>query len=690
MKPLSRNKVSYIKVLIVFILLIPFGLLQSSQNDSQVINADSISFYQDNRCEFNVFQLIKSFDESLRIDINIEPYSPVECFGKNSWVTYEQARPAVDDIETIVPEYINIWIFTNLHADLILQSIFWLVLISFIPKHKPVNFKYTKLSSFFLVSLFYLHLLGEKDYYSSISRNFDLDLVSREFSGNLFFGNFYLYNYLLILLILTYFLSNILQTRIHNLINFLPFIFFIYGTYSSLNINFYYILFIFLGINYLLEGKINNRFLGTYLIFLIFWYGNFTEQNILFDVDKVKGLMSTSQTHSSLFFWSISFFLFISGITYFLKENFSNVNIVSVRNNFIISATLITLFGILSALNYYFQFFTFYFLGLNKFGMYSLESITGNTWRGIAPSAEGMGEFFAFVILFCYISHKVYKIKLLNYQLFLILIVLYGLYRTNNFAAISSLFFLISFHYLFLRSKNKKLLTVVILVLFILLISTLIYFFNDFTYDDLSSRLIYNALQVSIFDNSALDNLNEIGQNQIEIGNFEYVLNLRDDQKNLSSTLEFLLEKRVFGGNIDNVPNVISIISIISFFINRAEKWGIFVAKYNPETFSELMFGYGPGQFTHYYLGHETFVNSGLVLPHSSILNYLIFSGVLGLLIIILLTLKILYNNQANFEVYILVGFLFLNILKSDGLLYLPNIILFVFVTHIYRYSYKK
>ena len=62
-----------------------------------------------------------------------------------------------------------------------------------------------------------------------------------------------------------------------------------------------------------------------------------------------------------------------------------------------------------------------------------------------------------------------------------------------------------------------------ILVLFILLISTLIYFFNDFTYDDLSSRLIYNALQVSIFDNSALDNLNEIGQNQIEIGNFEYV-----------------------------------------------------------------------------------------------------------------------------------------------------------------------
>ena len=159
---------------------------------------------------------------------------------------------------------------------------------------------------------------------------------------------------------------------------------------------------------------------------------------------------------------------------------------------------------------------------------------------------KGWENFFTFVILFCYISYKVYKIKLLNYQLFLILIVLYGLYRTNNFAAISLFFFLISFHYLFSRSKNKKLLTVVILVLFILLISTLICFFNDFTYDDLSSRLIYNALQVSIFDNSALDNLNEIGQNQIEIGNFEYVLNLRDDQKNLSSTLEFLLEKKSF------------------------------------------------------------------------------------------------------------------------------------------------
>ena len=44
--------------------------------------------------------------------------------------------------------------------------------------------------------------------------------------------------------------------------------------------------------------------------------------------------------------------------------------------------------------------------------MRSLESIEGNTWRGIAPSAEGMGEFYAFVILFIIYSYEKIKSKL--------------------------------------------------------------------------------------------------------------------------------------------------------------------------------------------------------------------------------------------------------------------------------------
>ena len=112
-------------------------------------------------------------------------------------------------------------------------------------------------------------------------------------------------------------------------------------------------------------------------------------------------------------------------------------------------------------------------------------------------------------------------------------------------------------YYVLSKSKNKRNTIIVFICLIILILSFLIDFFNIFTYEDLSSRIIYNALQVSIFDNGAQE-LNEVNLNQIEIGNFEYVLNLRDDQKNLSSSLEYLLNRRVYGSNIDNVPNVFS------------------------------------------------------------------------------------------------------------------------------------
>ena len=76
--------------------------------------------------------------------------------------------------------------------------------------------------------------------------------------------------------------------------------------------------------------------------------------------------------------------------------------------------------------------------------------------------------------------------------------------------------------------------------------------------------------------------------------------------------------------DIKYLPNSVALISTVSLPINRSEKWGIFVAKYNPDLQS-LLFGYGPQQITEYYLSHKTKYNSGLVLPHSSLLDYLIF-----------------------------------------------------------------
>ena len=111
--------------------------------------------------------------------------------------------------------------------------------------------------------------------------------------------------------------------------------------------------------------------------------------------------------------------------------------------------------GNLAAINKLVNYFSFYFLGLNKFGMRSLESISGNTWRGIAPSAEGMGEFFGFVVLFTVLISFDKKIKL-NFFEVILLITIFGIARTNNFAAISSCVAIVAFYFAINKLGTKK------------------------------------------------------------------------------------------------------------------------------------------------------------------------------------------------------------------------------------------
>ena len=88
--------------------------------------------------------------------------------------------------------------------------------------------------------------------------------------------------------------------------------------------------------------------------------------------------------------------------------------------------------------------------------MRSFQSIEGNTWRGIAPSAEGMGEFFAFTILFILLFLINNKINLNKSEIALFLIVFYGLLRTNNFAALISLLVLALTFYIYKKFDDVK------------------------------------------------------------------------------------------------------------------------------------------------------------------------------------------------------------------------------------------
>ena len=93
-------------------------------------------------------------------------------------------------------------------------------------------------------------------------------------------------------------------------------------------------------------------------------------------------------------------------------------------------------FGYLGANSPIMNFFNMLFFGQNKRGMKVFSSIEGNTWRGFSPSAESIGEFFGFIIIFylLYLIEKYSSFKITD--LFFLLPIFYGLYRANNFAVV--------------------------------------------------------------------------------------------------------------------------------------------------------------------------------------------------------------------------------------------------------------
>jgi len=191
--------------------------------------------------------------------------------------------------------------------------------------------------------LFYLHLVGESTYYKSITREYDIDFVSREFNGDLFYENYFLYLYFLTILGILFLFSSLLNSRYENILNYFPFIFLFYGTYNSLNINFYLIIFSFLGINSLLNRNFNKKFISIYFMFSIFWILNLKNENLLFDVDKLRGFTNSTQNLSSLIFWIILFYFFTTGIYYLFKETYESLNLHLIIRNFLISGSLIFL-----------------------------------------------------------------------------------------------------------------------------------------------------------------------------------------------------------------------------------------------------------------------------------------------------------------------------------------------------------
>ena len=631
----TNKKNIYFKLfLLIFLVFLPWSISDYQDNITPEKITSDLSFYEINTCsislnEFLIHNANVVYQDHYKIRYN--NYSSIECFGRIT---------GIDQINDVF--YISIG--TNSIVNLFLQTFGFILLLSFFKSNHGYKLKISNFAISLLTSLFFCVLIySESRFYVKNLFLFDLTIFPT-------YLNLVIYFFALILII-NYFIG----TREDQLINFVPIFLLCFGLYSGLNFYFLHLAFVPLGIFYLLNNK--KKYLLYFLVIAIsFWSYKAISLNFYLDPDKIRGGSNTSFNFLSVLNWSVLSFLTFMGCVLYFKENIKYFRYKLFSDSFLITSSLIFLMGILSSNFPFFNFLSYYYFGLTKFpttnNQIFLENEWGEkvAWRGILPSAETAGEIYGFTVLifFIYMLNKSYKFKL--YHL-LTVFPFFGLLASNNKAAIVTLTFctLLVFNNKYKFKNNYKYL------LFLIPITLLIYFIrfeNVFLSFDFSSSSLVNTINAYSLD------------------------------YNLSSSY-------LFFNTLDSTSilgYLFILLSQVALYINRSELWAMFFARYNPDL-QEFLFGSGPFSLSKLYgeiniLPYKIGTGQayGFLLPHSSLLLLLLFFGLIGAsLISIFLIIKIIKTKKQNYNSFVLLLFLGINLLKSDSILYLPYLILLIF-----------
>jgi len=662
MKQLSYRTKSFVTVLIIFTIIL-FSFWNESPNNiypAIEVNDSSIGYYQSTTCNISLFNVVvNNINNSQKIKYNNNNYAGIDCFGK---VT------GLDKVEDI---YI-VSIGTNSSITLLIQTFIWCLILLLISKFK---FEIEKINLFYIIFLsifFTTQQFSEDRYYLQVNKNFDLSYS---------YNNYYLINIFLVFYITFVFISIFYENNKKYIFDYFPYMFLVVGAFNGFNLNFFSLLFSYIGLKVLFEKKSNNFFNTVYISYFVVWTQTTRDEWTYFDTDKLKGFINSSNNKSSLIFWGILFYFILNGLIYLSKNSEFNFNVIC--KNLLISSNLIFIFGILGAVSPLVNFLNYISFGQNKRGINSLSSIDGNTWRGFSSSAESIGEFYGFVILFCFIAIYLKKFTLNKLEVLFIFLPLYGLFRSNNFAVILSLIFLIFLIliYKYMKNYNKNKIYIITSITFI---SGMYLLITKLGFEYVSTQLLYEAsLHSDFFPNLSNDaKVNEI----TKFYNARQIMSLFSlTGQNTSTFLNFLFQSYQQNSfNIPLVPNIVTFISFVSILINRNEMWGIFSAKYNPN-FLEASFGNGPYQLNNYLYKLKIRLDvpegrlDSLYLPHSSFLDLFIFFGFIGFFLFVIWNFYMLKTKIINPELKILLIFLLLNFAKSDSLLYMNSLILLTF-----------
>ena len=622
-------------IFLLFIIIVPFSISDfSDQIRPEKITSD-LRFYEINTCSISLNEFLIENPNVIYQDhykIRFNNYSSISCFGQIT---------GIDQIGYTF--YISIG--TNTILNLFLQSIFWLLLISLIPKKKDFELKNSLFfSNSFTAFIICVVIYAEQRYYSKVL--FELDINKNRTLLFLFVYFFFI----------GFFSFYVIQSRDDNLLNFLPFTYILIGVYSGMNIYFLTIFFCIIGTSKILKDKKIRKYFSLINILVFFWAFNAVGLNYYLKPDKIRGLSSTAYNFLSVSSWSYLMIISILGMYVFVSERKLIFKLEKLKNNFILTSIIMIIFGYIGSSMPVINFYNYYFFGQTKYGTDDQNlfgvNFWGETeaWRGYFPSAETIGEFFALGLILIFLTRKSNK----KFERILILGVptlIIGLYASNNKAALISLLlcFALSISY------ENKLKTSTKLLLLIPVLFVLAYFirFENFLYS------------LNFSTNKMIEMGIGYGNDSFRSSSINYLQNLDES---------FFL-----------IRLIILIFGFFAFLINRSELWGIFFARYNPETL-ETFFGSGPFILANHYseiniLDKKLYTGTplGFLLPHSSILSIMLFFGLIGLIIFFVYVFYILNKGRkTNTSMFLICLFILLNILKSDSILYMPSFFLYL------------
>mgnify|MGYP001197943258 CR=1 FL=1 len=636
-----KSNFSYIKILFL-ILLITTPWLNADYSDDinpAVPSQEDMSFYEINPCEVSLLEFIRKVPTSIYQDhyhFRYNNYSSISCFGKISGAT-------------VLNNEFYISVGTNSFVNIVIQTLFWITIFSFIKKEFQFKIDKNKVIALCATSgLITYSIISEARFYEQSFYFFDFEK-----------------NIHVILLTFFIFISSlhvlrVVEPRIYEIINYLPYIFIIGGVYSGFNISIYLFILIFFGFIFLLSSPYKKSLI--YFLFfspiLFFWSTN-ADVRYSFKTDKLRGFINSSYDFNSNLAWSALFILTLMGIFFIYKNTLDYVNFEKIYSSFNISVLLLLILGLFGSNFPLINFINYYYFGQQKYGISLNNPFASDVydqkiaWRGVFSSSEFAGEIFALFLIFTiYIYFSQHNFKIFYYVG--ITGAIFGLYFSNNRASLTLLIFTGIILYLKYNShlKNKKYIVGAFLTFFLIFIAWLVGF-NNFTYS-------LEFMQNYTFGKAQGYDVN---------GNTSSLFQFISYSKQTNNIFSF-----VFG-----------IIGVLSFFLNRALMWGLFIVRYNPN-FLELILGTGPMSFGKYFGEIKVDGINSLLLPHSSVFSYLIFIGLLGLLFIFGLIIYSIKKNKENLSTfsYLLFIYILFNIIKSDSLLYIHAIIFYFHLVFIF------